>query len=95
MMTHIIEDSGVSGFHMQQMQANLTTFEDILGGCERLLSTPIPVSYTRHTGRFLLVWLSVLPYALWRPLQWGTIPAIAFIGLLLLGVNLTENSIPD
>lgn len=89
MMSHIIENSGVTGFHMQLMQANLTTFEDILGGCERLLSTPIPISYTRHTGRFLLIWLTVLPYPMWPLLKWGTIPAIAFMGLLLLGVNFT------
>lgn len=87
MMSHIIENAGVTGFQMQQMQANITTFEDILGGCERLLSTPIPVSYTRHTGRFLLIWLTVLPYPLWPLLKWGTIPAIAFIGLLLLGIE--------
>jgi hypothetical protein len=85
-MTHIIENSGVNDIQRLQMQENITTFEDILGGCERLLRTPIPVSYTRHTSRFLLIWLTILPYALWAKLAWATVPAVAFIALLLLGV---------
>ena len=30
-----------------------TFFEDAMGSCERILRTPIPLSYTRHTSRFL------------------------------------------
>ena len=31
----------------QRMDENLTAFEDCLGTCERILKTPIPLSYTR------------------------------------------------
>ena len=84
-MSHIIERSGISDMQRLQMQENITTFEDILGGSERLLRTPIPVSYTRHTSRFLLLWLTILPYALWAKLAWATVPAVGLIALLLLG----------
>lgn len=84
-LSHIIEGSGITEFQKLQMQENITTFEDILGGCERLLRTPIPVSYTRHTSRFLIIWLTILPYALWAKLGWATVPAVAMISLLLLG----------
>lgn len=30
-----------------RMEEDLTAFEDNLGGCERLLRTPIPLFYTR------------------------------------------------
>ena len=49
-MSQIIQDVDVDPIHQQQMSMNLTTFEDILGGCERLLRAPIPVSYTRQGG---------------------------------------------
>lgn len=84
-LSHIIEGAGITEFQKLQMQENITTFEDILGGCERLLRTPIPVSYTRHTSRFLIIWLTILPYALWAKLGWATVPAVAMIALLLLG----------
>ena len=46
------------------MDVNLTAFEDVLGGCERIYKTPIPVSYTRLTSRFLIVYLFTLPFCL-------------------------------
>ncbi len=30
--------------------------QDALGTCERILRTPIPLGYTRHTSRFLMIW---------------------------------------
>jgi predicted membrane chloride channel (bestrophin family) len=30
-----------------RMDENLTLFADVVGGCERLLKTPIPLAYTR------------------------------------------------
>lgn len=80
-----IEAADISDFQKMQMQANVTTFEDVLGGCERLLRTPIPLSYTRHTSRFLLLWLTALPFCMWTTMGWGTIPATVLIAMLLLG----------
>lgn len=34
-----------------RMDDNLTFFEDAMGSCERILRTPIPLSYTRCSGR--------------------------------------------
>ena len=34
-----------------QMDASLTFFTDAVGGCERILRTPIPLSYTRCAPR--------------------------------------------
>lgn len=30
--------------------------QDVTGGCERILRTPVPLMYTRHNSRFLLIW---------------------------------------
>jgi len=52
-----------------------------------LLRTPIPLSYTRHTCRFLLVWLFVLPFTMVQTLGWGVVPATGLISMLLLGIE--------
>jgi putative membrane protein len=39
---------------------------DALESCERIFTSPVPLVYTRHTARFLSVWLLLLPLALWR-----------------------------
>ena len=69
------------------MHANLTTFHDILGSCERILRTPIPVAYTRHTSRFVIIWMTILPFALWAKFEWVTLLLAPIIGVLLLGIN--------
>ena len=75
-----------------EIQRSGTILEDNLGTCERLLSSPIPLFYTRHTARFLSVWLLLLPFALWDPMgnTWnhtGMIPSTAAISVFLLGIE--------
>eukprot|EP00887_Chlorella_sp_A99_P008252 scaffold12.g8252.t1 len=70
-----------------RIDENLTFFEDAVGTCERILRTPIPLSYTRHTSRFLVMWLGLLPLGLWPTCGLGTIPLAVVIALLLLGIE--------
>eukprot|EP00208_Stichococcus_sp_RCC1054_P001769 CAMPEP_0206135346 /NCGR_PEP_ID=MMETSP1473-20131121/646_1 /ASSEMBLY_ACC=CAM_ASM_001109 /TAXON_ID=1461547 /ORGANISM="Stichococcus sp, Strain RCC1054" /LENGTH=495 /DNA_ID=CAMNT_0053527177 /DNA_START=364 /DNA_END=1852 /DNA_ORIENTATION=+ len=57
------------------------------GGCERLLGTPVPLSYTRHTSRCMMLWLVTLPAALWPTMGWATAPAAAVVTFILLGID--------
>jgi predicted membrane chloride channel (bestrophin family) len=54
------------------LNTQLEHMDRVLGGCERIISTPIPLSYTRHTTRSLLIYLL------------GEIPARRPLLLLLL-----------
>ncbi|KAL7481271.1 hypothetical protein ACHAW6_006947 [Cyclotella cf. meneghiniana] len=75
-----------------EINKNLSIFEDTLGGCERLLSSPVPLFYTRHTARFLSTWLLLLPFALYEPFKgsWNhvaMIPATALTSVFLFGID--------
>ena len=75
-----------------EINKNLSIFEDTLGGSERLLSSPVPLFYSRHTARFLSTWLLLLPFALYEPFanSWNhcvMIPATAFISVCLFGIE--------
>jgi predicted membrane chloride channel (bestrophin family) len=75
-----------------EINKNLSIFEDTLGGCERLLSSPVPLFYTRHTARFLSTWLLLLPFAMYDPFRgsWNhiaVIPAIALASIFLFGIE--------
>lgn len=69
------------------MSYNLAALHDQAGHQERLLEAPIPESYTRHTQRFLFLWLSALPLALWPQLGWATLPLTALVGVALLSLD--------
>lgn len=58
-----------------------------LSSCNRILTTPIPLSYTRHTARFMVLWLALLPLALWAVCGWGSVLATALVSLALLTIG--------
>ena len=74
-----------------QMDQNTNKLVDQLGACERIFKSPIPLVYTRHTSRFVGLWLGLLPLAIWgADPTWNhltTVPATALITFLLLGIE--------
>ncbi|GAX76902.1 hypothetical protein CEUSTIGMA_g4348.t1 [Chlamydomonas eustigma] len=86
-LSQIIYSAPISAFCQAQMCNNLTALEDVLGGCERILRAPIPVSYTRNTARFLFVWLTLLPFALFSSCGVWTAPVVAGIAAVLCGIE--------
>ena len=47
MLSEIVRAGSLPPTAMLAMDANLTAFADVVGTCERILKTPIPLSYTR------------------------------------------------
>lgn len=86
-LAEIINASKLSEREVFLMDANLTSFMDATGGCERIFKTPIPLSWTRHTSRFLMIWLTFLPFILYRTCHWGTPVAGAIIAFSLLACD--------
>lgn len=86
-ITTIIGQSGIDSRFVSKMDSNMSMVVDAVAACERILNTPIPLSYTRHTGRFLILWLFLLPFALWAPCGWTMVPVVALISFVLLGIE--------
>lgn len=58
-----------------------------MGGCERIFRTPIPLSYTRHTSRFLVCWLTLLPFCVADAFGWLTVPISIGLAFFLFGIE--------
>lgn len=87
-----VENLPMHFLRKNQMHSSLTIFENNLGSSERLLTSPIPLFYSRHTARFLSFWLLLLPFALYGSFSstWnhvGMIPATSIISLFLFGIE--------
>ncbi|KAM7476417.1 hypothetical protein LguiB_023660 [Lonicera macranthoides] len=57
------------------LESKISCFHDGIGVCEQLISIPIPLSYTRLTSRFLVLWHFTLPIILWDDCNWIVVPA--------------------
>ena len=82
---------GMDGRDRSRMDQTLSVLCDNVGACERIFKSPIPLVYTRHTSRFVGVWLGFLPLAIWGvDSSWNhlaTIPSSALIVFFLLGIE--------
>ncbi|XP_021849789.1 voltage-dependent chloride channel 1, chloroplastic-like [Spinacia oleracea] len=57
------------------LDSKLSRFHDGISVCEQIVGTPIPLSYTRLTSRFLVLWHLTLPVILWDDCHWIVVPA--------------------
>lgn len=44
-------------------------------------------SWCRHTSRFMMIWLTFLPLALYSSCGWAIVPAVGIMAFLLLGIE--------
>ena len=72
---------------LQTLDANLTSLEDSLGACERILKTPFPWSYLVHLRTFMFIWLMAAPFCALSVLGWATIPVVFFAAYGLMGIE--------
>lgn len=68
---------------------------DILGGCERILKTPLPLIYTIILRNLVLVYCLVLPFEIVRDLHWWTGVLTAFVSFTLLSIEQIGSEIEE
>ncbi|KAG2444882.1 hypothetical protein HXX76_001620 [Chlamydomonas incerta] len=86
-LTALVEAAEVGEGREGAMLEDLASFASAAGQCEKILRFPIPLTYTRHTSRFMLLYLGALPVALYDSCDWATIPVVCTISFLLLGIE--------
>lgn len=80
-----------------EMDKSLVLMGDGISVCQRVFASPVPLVYTRHTSRFLSLWMLLLPGALYETFassSWipvlpglGLIPAVSVVALFLFGIE--------
>ncbi|KAF7980066.1 hypothetical protein HWV62_39850 [Athelia sp. TMB] len=67
------------------IQAALNQLVDALTGLERILTTPIPFSYSVHLWVVTTIYCLALPLQIWATLKWITIPATVILAFIFFG----------
>ncbi|MGB3264388.1 MAG: bestrophin family ion channel [Microcoleus sp.] len=74
-------------YQLTAMKELLNSMINVLGGCERILKTPIPLAYAIHLKQLLLLYSLALPFQMVNELGWGTGPVVALISFTLFGIE--------
>ncbi|MCB9729267.1 MAG: hypothetical protein H6744_06605 [Deltaproteobacteria bacterium] len=72
---------------IQLFDQNLTALADTLGGCERIVRTPIPFAYAQHIKSFLLLFCYTAPFAMAESMGWHTPMAALVLAYALFGID--------
>ncbi|KAF8061059.1 CYP97C1 [Scenedesmus sp. PABB004] len=86
-LAELIEQCGVTEVKEDKMFGTVRGLGDAVAVCSKLLRYPLPLAYTRHTSRFMSLWLGAMPWAMWPEVNWMVVPLTAAISYLLLGID--------
>lgn len=77
----------LSAYQLATIQDLLNSLVDYLGGCERILKTPIPLAYAIHLKQLLLIYCLTLPFQYVSQLGWWTAAMVALMSFTLFGIE--------
>lgn len=74
-------------YQLTAMLHLLDLMVDALGGCERILKTPIPFAYSIHLKQLLLIYCLSLPFPMVGDLQAWTGIVVALVSFTVFGIE--------
>jgi ion channel-forming bestrophin family protein len=102
LLQEAVEQHGMDRLSFAEVDRQRTQLIDHVGGCERILKTPLALAYSIKIRRFVALWILTVPFALLHSLDnWHFVPlvtmAVAYplFSLDQLGVELQEPFNPN
>jgi ion channel-forming bestrophin family protein len=86
-LQHLYKQNCINVHQLNFIQQLINLLVDSLGGCERILRTPIPFAYAIHLKQLLLLYCVLLSFLLANSLQLATAPVVALISFTLFGIE--------
>jgi putative membrane protein len=85
----------ISGEQLIILNAELQSFTEVCGACERIKNTPIPYSYSAFIKKFIFFYVMTLPFGYVFNLGYYVIPVVIFIFYVLASLELIAEEIED
>ncbi|MBL7719449.1 MAG: bestrophin family protein [Flavipsychrobacter sp.] len=94
-VNELYKEGIITGDQLIVLNAELQSFTDICGACERIKNTPIPYSYSAFIKKFILVYVITLPLGYVFSMGYLVIPVVSFIFYVLASLELVAEEIED
>jgi ion channel-forming bestrophin family protein len=91
----LYRDNKLTGEQLLYINAELQSFTDICGACERIKNTPIPYSYSVFIKKFIFFYVMTLPFGYVFQLGYYVIPVVGFIFYVLASLEIIAEEIED
>ncbi len=85
----------ISDIVWQSIDANINHLSQVLGGCERIVTTPIPFAYSLILHRTVYLFCTLLPFALVADLHYMTPLVSVFVSYTFLSLESLAEELED
>ncbi len=92
---NLYKEGIISGDQLIVINAELQSFTDVCGACERIKNTPIPMSYSSFIKKFIFIYVLTLPVGYVSSMGYFVIAAVPFIFYVMASLELIAESIED
>jgi ion channel-forming bestrophin family protein len=89
------QQNRISEYQRLELNQRINSLIEGLTTCERIISTPIPLSYGIYLKRLTLIYCLLLPLSVVSQLGWWTPLAELLVSFVLLGVDSIGNEIEN
>ncbi|MFT4154293.1 bestrophin family protein [Parafilimonas sp.] len=88
-------ENRIDSIQQARFDENLDKLENVIGGCERIASTPIPYSYQVLLHRTIYIYCFLLPFGLVDSLGWLTPFIVVFIAYTFVAFEAIADEIEE
>lgn len=89
------EEGSIDTIQQARFDENFDKLSDIVGGCERIVSTPLPYSYRVLLHRTVYIYCFLLPFGLVDSLRWFTPLIVVFVAYTFVAFEAIADEIEE
>jgi putative membrane protein len=89
------ESGKISDWDLLLLDPHVRAQSDILGACERIKYTPLPLSYRSLLRHGLVLYLFTCPWLIFEDVHWWGLPAIGLLTYFLMGIEYTAEDVEE
>lgn len=89
------EEGSIDTIQQARFDENFDKLSDIVGGCERIISTPLPYSYRVLLHRTVYIYCFLLPFGLVDSLRWFTPLIVVFVAYTFVAFEAIADEIEE
>ena len=87
LMRRIIAENETKDSFTRELDIHVHRLVQALGGTERIIKTPIPTCFTRHTSRLLFAWSNLMPFAIYPACGIYTLPVTIGVSFSIMAIE--------
>lgn len=88
-------ENRIDSIQQARFDENIDKLEEVAGGCERIMSTPIPYSYSVLLHRTIYIYCFLLPFGFVDSLGWFTPFIVSFIAYTFVAFEAIADEIEE